>query len=194
MTSQPDERQPNEREPAEAAARAWMRALGLDPDEPRLADTARRMVEAGAELFGGIGVDAGAVLHPAAPELPATGPVAVRGIPFTSMCEHHLLPFRGRADVVYLPGDTVVGLGEIDRMIRVLAARPQLQERLGDEIAATLDAAIAPRAVLVRLRADHACMWARGPRTVDAEAVTLASRGDYDEPGPAAIALALLTD
>jgi GTP cyclohydrolase I len=142
---------------------------------------------AGAPLEHTISVSRG----PAPDTLPS-GAVMVRDIAFRSMCEHHLLPFRGRAHVAYLPGEEVVGLGALPRVIDVLAARPQVQERLGEQIADEIDAALDARGVLVVLDAVHECVTIRGGRQPDASTVTIAARGAYTEPAARAELIALI--
>ena len=101
----------------------------------------------------------------------------VRDIEFRSMCEHHLLPFTGVAHLAYLPGARIVGLGALPRVVETLAARPQLQERLTEEIADALQTGLDARGVLVVLDASHGCVTARGSRQTRSTTVTLASRG-----------------
>lgn len=173
--------------------RDYLVALGFDADDPRLIETPRRVALAGLDLFSGVDLDPVVTLGGGEPIDGAyPGPVAVRGIPYTSICEHHLLPFRGTISIAYLPDRLLAGLGRFDAMVRVLAARPQLQERLADEVAQTVQDALGARGALVRLDADQSCMWARGERTVGATAVSLAARGVYEEGAPRAEALALL--
>ena len=167
---------------AVAAVRDFLRAVGLDPEDPRLAETPERIAAAAREIFSGVGRDAVAALGAAGVmDAVAPGPVAVRGIPFSSMCEHHLLPFRGTVAIGYLPSERLVGIGDFDAMVRILSARPQIQERLGDEIAETVEIALAARGVIVLIDAEHSCMWARGERTVGASVRTIAARGVYRE-------------
>lgn len=118
--------------------------------------------------------------------------VLLRGLRFRSMCEHHLLPFTGVAHVAYLPGARIVGLGRVPRVIDTLAARPQLQERLTEQIADTLEAGLRPRGVLVVVEAAHGCMMHRGPLQRDSTTVTIASRGALAEPVSRAEILGLI--
>jgi GTP cyclohydrolase I len=165
---------------AEQAVRDYMTAVGLDVEHPTIADTPRRVAEAALDLYSGLDRDPGRALGGGEPiEGVYPGPVAVRAIPYSSMCEHHLLPFQGTISVVYLPDRMLAGIGDFDAMIRVLAARPQMQERLADQIADVTAETLGARGVLVHLTAEHACMWARGERTVGAEAVSVAARGEY---------------
>ncbi|KTS11438.1 GTP cyclohydrolase I, partial [Microbacterium testaceum] len=109
-----------------------------------------------------------------------------------SMCEHHLLPFRGRAHVAYLPGEEVVGLGALPRVIDILSSRPQVQERLGEQVADTVASALDARGVLVVLDAVHECVTMRGGRQLDASTVTIAARGVYTDPVARAELVALI--
>ena len=180
----------------EAAVAELLAGIGEDVSRPGLATTPRRVAEAYAAFFAGLErdpleplTDAGGL--PAAPgELGEL--VLVRDIAFRSICEHHLLPFTGVAHVAYLPGSRIVGLGRLAQVVEILAARPQLQERLGEEIAATLDAGLDPRGVLVVLDARHGCVTARGPRQVDSSTVTVASSGALSDPLQRAEAMSLI--
>jgi GTP cyclohydrolase I len=118
--------------------------------------------------------------------------VIVRDISFRSVCEHHLLPFVGVAHVAYVPGETIVGLGALPRVVDAVASRPQLQERLGEEIADAVQAGARPDGVLVVLDASHGCVTTRGPRQTASTTVTLASRGVLSEPAARAEAVALI--
>ena len=124
-----------DRERVARAVRELLGAIGENPDREELSSTPARVADAYAEFFSGVGVDAVALLADAVPVGSDTGElVLVRDIALRSVCEHHLLPFRGRAHVAYRPGARVVGLGALPRVVETLAARPQLQERLGEQI------------------------------------------------------------
>ncbi|MFC5929497.1 GTP cyclohydrolase I [Cryobacterium melibiosiphilum] len=168
-------------------------AIGEDPDREGIAETPRRVADAYAEFFGGLDQDPLALLADTVPVGPATGElVLLRDIAFRSICEHHLLPFLGIAHVAYLPGDRVVGLGRLPAVVEALAARPQLQERLTEEIAGALDTGLAPRGVLVVLDAVHGCVGTRGPRQSNSSTVTMASRGELSDPVQRAEIIALI--
>lgn len=168
-------------------------AIGEDPARPGLEDTPRRVAEAYAEFFSGIGQDAAAALgNTIAVGEDDSGTVVMRDIAVRSVCEHHLLPFLGTAHIAYAPAERVVGLGSLPRMVGILAARPQVQERLTEQIASTIDAALAPRGVLVVIEAAHGCVTMRGPRQIGSTTVTLAARGTFTDPASQAAALALL--
>ena len=176
----------------EAAVAEILAAIGEDPARPGLVSTPSRVAEAYGEFFAGLGVDP---LEPLADTVPSDGRgelVLVRDIEFRSVCEHHLLPFLGVAHVAYLPGDRIVGLGRLARVVEILAARPQLQERLGDEIADALTAGLAPRGVLVVLDAVHGCVTMRGSRQTRSSTVTIAARGALADPVERAEVIALI--
>jgi len=170
-------------------------AIGDDPARPGLVDTPRRVAEAYAEYFAGVGVDPVEILR-AGKDAAGDGErgelVLLRGLEFRSMCEHHLLPFRGRAHVGYLPGGKVVGIGRLGTVVETLAARPQLQERLTEQIADAVDAGLAPRGVIVVLEAQHDCIAARDARQTASSLVTVASRGELADPVARAEAMTLI--
>jgi GTP cyclohydrolase I len=163
----------------EAAVAEILAAIGDDVTRPGVAETPRRVAAAYSEFFSGLGVDAlGHLAETVDVEPGQLGEaVVVRDIRFRSVCEHHLLPFLGTAHIAYIPGDRIVGLGSLARVVETIAARPQLQERLGEEIADAIDTGLAPRGVLVVLDAVHQCVTTRGPRQTASSTVTLASRG-----------------
>lgn len=179
----------------EAAVVELLRAIGEDPARPGLARTPQRIAASYAELFAGIDEDP--LTHLAAStdfadEHSAGELVLVRDIAFRSTCEHHLLPFTGVAHLAYVPNERIVGLGKLARVVETLSSRPQLQERLGEQIADTLEEGLAPRGVLVVLDAQHGCVTARGTRQASSTTVTVASRGTLAEPANRAGVLALI--
>ncbi|MCM3695212.1 GTP cyclohydrolase I [Microbacterium oleivorans] len=189
-----------DRERVAELVRELLVAIGEDPERPGLKLTPQRVAEAYAEFFSGVGEDASAplartisVTRGPAPDTLPSGAVMLRDIRFQSMCEHHLLPFAGHAHVAYLPGEQVVGLGALPRVIDILAARPQVQERLGEQIADAIAGSIDTRGVLVVLDAVHECVTMRGGRQTAASTVTVAARGVYTEAAARAEAIALLT-
>lgn len=188
-----------DRERVAALVRELLEAIGEDPDRPGLKATPERVADAYAEFFAGVGEDASAPLqhtisisHGPAPETSASGAVMLRDIHFRSVCEHHLLLFRGKAHIAYLPGDKVVGLGALPKVVDVLAARPQVQERLGEQIADAISDALDTRGVLVVLEATHGCVTMRGERQREASTVTIAARGELAEPAARAELIALI--
>ena len=176
-----------------AAVSEILAAIGEDPERVGLASTPRRVADAYAEFFAGLDQDPQDLLQDFVPVGERTGElVLLRDIAFRSICEHHLLPFLGIAHVAYLPGDRVVGLGRLPSVVETIAARPQLQERLTEEIADALQQGLEPRGVLVVLDAVHGCVGTRGPRQSASSTVTMASRGTLTEPTARAEIIALI--
>lgn len=180
----------------EAAVAEILAAIGEDAQRPGLLTTPQRVAEAYAEFFAGVGVDPVPLLRDElatqdAPEQKGEI-VLVRDIALRSICEHHLLPFTGVAHVAYLPAERLVGLGSIARTVETLASRPQLQERLGDDIVAAIGAALAPLGVLVVIDARHGCVGARGPRQAESTTVTVAASGALADPVRRAEVMALI--
>ena len=162
-------------------------AVGEDPSREGLSETPSRVADAYEELFAGVGIDPQTLLAETMPvePMPAgtqSDAVVVTNIALRSVCEHHLLPFVGQAHVAYLPDAALIGLGRISRVVETLAARPQFQERLGEQIASALDDALSPRGVLVVLDSAHQCVTARGVRQMSSRTITVASRGELSEP------------
>lgn len=177
----------------EAAVAEILAAIGEDPARPGLAATPSRVADAYAEFFAGLGKDAVAELGEAVPlETAKAETVLVRDIAFRSVCEHHLLPFLGVAHIAYLPGEKVVGLGRIPRVVDALATRPQLQERLTEQIADTIEAGTQACGVLVVLDASHSCVTTRGARQTGSTTVTMAARGAFADPAARAELVALI--
>jgi GTP cyclohydrolase I len=158
---------------AEKAVASLLRALGRDPASAHLADTPRRVAEAYAELLTSRQFDLTTFPYDEGyDEL-----VLARDIPVQSLCEHHLLPFRGTAHVAYLPGSRILGLSKLARVVDLFARDLQVQERLTQQIADWLQETLAPRGVGVVLEAEHLCMSLRGVRAVGARTTTSALRG-----------------
>lgn len=188
-----------DRERIAALVRELLEAIGEDPERPGLRQTPERVADAYAEFFAGVGEDAAAPLartisvsRGPAPDTLPSGAVMLRDILFRSVCEHHLLPFRGHAHLAYLPGEQVVGLGALPKVVEILSARPQVQERLGEQIADVIAASLDARGVLVVLEATHECVTMRGGRQPDASTVTIAARGELAEPAARAELVALI--
>jgi len=158
---------------AERAALDLLRALGADVNAPGLLGTPRRVAASLAELL--------TPAEFAATTFPNEGCydelVVVRDIPFHTLCMHHLLPFHGQAHVAYLPGERIVGISKLARVVEMFARDLQLQERLTMQIADWLDQELRPRGVGVVLSAEHTCMTIRGVRKPGARTVTSALRG-----------------
>jgi len=161
-----------------AAVRMILEAIGEDPDRDGLRDTPDRVARMYAEVFGGLQEDPAEHVRTFTSER-YDEMVLVRDVSFTSMCEHHLLPFLGVAHVAYIPTGRVIGLSKIARIVDVFARRPQIQERLTDQIADFIDEELKPRGVGVILEATHSCMSIRGVKKSRARMVTSAMRGEF---------------
>ncbi|MGY2876720.1 GTP cyclohydrolase IA [Marmoricola sp. URHA0025 HA25] len=173
---------------AEKAAADFMAALGVPVDEPDLVDTPRRFAHAYAELLDVPEYDF--TTFPNAEQYDEL--VLVQEIPVQSVCEHHLLPFRGVAHVGYLPAARIVGLSKLARTVDHFARRPQTQERLTMQITRHLEERLAPRGVGVVVEAEHTCMTLRGARAHDTRTVTSSMLGHLrDEPAARAEFLSL---
>jgi GTP cyclohydrolase I len=160
-------------EAAEEAAAALLTALGLPLDSPHLAETPRRLASAYSELLTAEPFDF--TTFPNTEEYDEL--VLVEDIPVRSLCEHHMLPFTGVAHVGYLPGDRILGLSKIARLVDHYAARAQTQERLTKQVAEHLDTHLRPRGVGVVVEAEHTCMSLRGVRATGTRTVTSAMLG-----------------
>ena len=178
----------------EHAVRMLLEAIGEDPDRPGISDTPARVARGFDEIFAGLLVDPADVLSVTFDEA-YDEIVMMRDIPFHSMCEHHLVPFIGRAHVAYLPNadGKVTGLSKLARVVDVCAKRPGLQERMTAMIADALETALEPRGVMVVVEARHFCMEMRGIRKPGVETVTSTVRGIFrDDPSTRSEALTLL--
>jgi GTP cyclohydrolase IA len=161
-----------------AAVREILLAVGEDPDRDGLLETPARVARLYAEVFAGLHVDPRLLLRKTF-EVDHEEMVLEKDIEFSSFCEHHLLPFSGRAHVAYIPTGHVVGLSKLARAVEAVARKPQIQERLTQEIADLIQEELAPRGVLVVVEATHACMTVRGVRKPGTVCVTSAARGLY---------------
>jgi GTP cyclohydrolase I len=156
-----------------------LKRIGEDPTRDGLLNTPRRMEKSMAFLTQGYKETVGQVLHGALFEVDYDEMVMVKDIEFYSMCEHHLLPFFGRAHIAYVPNGKVVGLSKIPRIVDVFARRLQVQERLTQEIAEAIEEAIAPQGVGVVMEAQHLCMMMRGVEKQSSVTVTSSLRGVF---------------
>lgn len=159
--------------------RNLLAALGEDPDREGLVNTPKRVEKAMKFLTSGYGADIDQVLNNALFTVDYSEMVIVKDIDFYSLCEHHLLPFFGRAHVAYLPSNRVIGLSKIPRIVDVFARRLQVQERLTSQIAETIKEKIAPLGVAVVVEATHLCMSMRGVEKQNSFAVTSSMLGTF---------------
>ena len=161
----------------EKAVREILEAVGEDPDREGLRETPRRVARFYEEVLDGVDQDPGEEVDAFFGDEHYQEIVMVKDIPFYSLCEHHLVPFHGRAHVAYLPRGRVTGLSKMARLIEGFAHRPQMQERLTAQVADTLADRLDPLGVLVVVEAEHLCMSMRGVRKPGASTVTSAVRG-----------------
>lgn len=162
----------------EHAVREIIEAIGEDPNREGLRDTPRRVAASYVELFSGLGEDPQRLLEVGFDSEDHHEMVIVKDIPFTSMCEHHFLPFYGRAHVGYIPQGRIVGISKIARLLDVLARRPQVQERLTEQVAAALcEGGLCASGAAVVIEAVHLCVTLRGAKKPGSRVVTSATRG-----------------
>ena len=164
---------------AEAIVAQFLRALGERPEREGLRNTPRRVSRMYAELLGGYHTDSESIINGAVFDINYDEMVIVRDIEFYSLCEHHMLPFLGRAHVAYMPAGKVIGLSKIPRIVDLFARRLQVQERMTQQIANELQKLLAPNGVAVVVEALHLCMMMRGVRKHDARMTTSAMHGAF---------------
>ena len=167
-----------DRNKIEQGVRAILEGMGEDPDRGGLKDTPLRVARMYEEICAGIGVDASQIVT-VVDGADFDEMIMVRDIPLYSICEHHLLPFIGKAHVAYIPNKSqqITGLSKIARVVDTLAKRLQVQERLTTQIADVIDQTLQPRGVFVVIEAEHLCMTMRGVKKPGALTVTSAVRG-----------------
>ena len=179
-------------ETIQKAVRTILSAVGEDPDRPGLLDTPRRVAKMYAEMMEGLHLDPGRHLEVTFPEA-YDEMVLVRDISFTSLCEHHLLPFTGKAHVAYIPNGKVTGLSKLARVVEEVARRPQVQERMTQVVADLIVDRLGSSGVAVVVEAEHSCMSIRGIRKPGSMTVTSALRGNLKtNPASRAEVLALI--
>lgn len=171
-------------EEAEAAVRTLLAYAGDDPTREGLIDTPRRVAKAYRELFAGYQQDAGEILNRVFEEVDGYDDmVLVRDIPFASHCEHHMVPFVGKAHVAYFPSDGVVGLSKLARLVDMYARRFQTQEAMTAQIVEAIETHLKPRGVAVYVQAEHMCMSMRGVQKQGASTITTRFTGLFrDDP------------
>lgn len=167
-------------DPIEPLICAQIKELGEDPGRDGLSSTPRRVAKALRFLTSGYGQDPMALLNGALFDVSYDEMVLVKDIDFFSLCEHHMLPFFGRAHVGYIPNGKIVGLSKIPRLVEMFARRLQVQERLTTEIAGILECVLEPRGVGVVIEAIHLCMKMRGVEQQNAFAITSSMRGAFN--------------
>ncbi len=170
------------REEAEAAVRTLLAWAGDNPSREGLLETPTRVAKAYGEFFAGYEMDAGAILSKTFKEVGGYDDIVlVRDIPFSSHCEHHMVPFVGKAHIAYLPHDGVVGLSKLARLVEVYSRRLQTQENLTSQIIDAINEHLGPRGAAVMLEAEHMCMSMRGVRAHGAATITHRFTGVFAE-------------
>ncbi|OPZ91482.1 MAG: GTP cyclohydrolase 1 [candidate division TA06 bacterium ADurb.Bin417] len=165
----------------EKATRLFLEGIGENPDRPELKETPRRVAEMAGELYSGLGRNPAELLKVVFSE-EYDELVFVRDIPFYSTCEHHLLPFLGKAHIAYIPDShRITGLSKLARVVETLSRRPQVQERLTTQVADTIMKTLRPRGVMVVIEAEHLCMTMRGVQKPGCQTVTSVMRGIFLE-------------
>lgn len=162
------------------AVREILGAIGENPQRKGLVHTPERVAEAYAHIFAGLSEDPARYLEGGFDE-ERRDLVLVRDLPVASVCEHHLLPFIGKAHVGYIPGGRVAGFSELARVVKGYARRPQLQERLTAQIAETVYEILGASGAIAVVEGSHSCMTMRGAEAVGSAAVTSAARGVFEE-------------
>ena len=164
----------------EEAIRLYLEGIGEDVNREGLVDTPNRIARMCEEIYGGMDEDPGVRL---AKQFSVTSNEMVieKDITFYSMCEHHLMPFYGKAHIAYIPQGKVVGLSKLARTVEVFARRAQIQEKLTAQIADALEEHLNPAGVMIMLEAEHMCMSMRGVKKPGSKTVTLVTRGVFKE-------------
>jgi len=155
-----------------------LEAIGEDTAREGLVDTPDRISRMYEEIFGGMDMDCHEILSKRF-TVDNSEMVVERDITFYSMCEHHLMPFYGKAHVAYVPDGEVVGISKLARTVEVFAKRPQIQERMTSQIADAIMKELNPKGVMVMLEAEHMCMTMRGVKKPGSSTVTVATRGEF---------------
>lgn len=170
-----------DQEKIKQAVRLLLEGIGEDPSREGLVETPDRVARMYQEIFGGMEEDAGEHLSKVF-STQQDGMVLEKDIPFYSTCEHHLMPFYGKAHIAYLPDGRVVGLSKLARTVEVYARRPQIQEQMTGQIADAVMQYLQPKGVMVVLEAEHMCMTMRGVKKPGSRTVTVAVRGALRDP------------
>ena len=161
--------------------RAILEELGLDVTDPNLAETDRRVAKLYLEMFHGLEEGAEPAITTFPNEERYSAMVIEKRIPFYSMCAHHLVPFYGHAHLAYIPNDSILGLSKFSRILEFYAKRPQLQERLTEQVANYLETKLRPQGVMVVVEARHLCVEMRGVKKAGVVTVTSAIRGIFHQ-------------
>ena len=162
------------------AVKMILEGIGEDPDREGLIETPERVARMCQEIFGGLDEEPGIHLSKQF-SAPDSEIVIEKDIAFYSTCEHHLLPFFGKAHIAYIPDGMVVGLSKLSRTVEVYARRPQIQEQMTAQIADAVEKHLSPKGVMVMIEAEHTCMTMRGVKKPGVVTVTTATRGQFKD-------------
>ena len=168
-----------DKEKIEQAVRLFLEGIGEDPNREGLLGTPDRVARMCSEIYGGLGQDAGQYLHTTF-EAKNNELILEKDIDLYSVCEHHLLPFYGKAHIAYIPDGRVAGLSKLARTIEVFAKRPQIHEQLTAQTADALMEHLKPKGVMVVIEAEHMCMTMRGVRKPGTKTLTYVCRGVFE--------------
>ena len=168
-----------DKEKIEQAVRLFLEGIGEDPNREGLLGTPDRVARMCSEIYGGLGQDAGQYLHTTF-EAKNNELILEKDIDLYSVCEHHLLPFYGKAHIAYIPDGRVAGLSKLARTIEVFAKRPQILEQLTAQTADALMEHLKPKGVMVVIEAEHMCMTMRGVRKPGTKTLTYVCRGVFE--------------
>ena len=172
--------EPEINDPIAPLVEALLKELGEEPGRDGLLRTPHRVAKSLRFLTRGYEQDAHAILNGALFDVTYDEMVIVKDIEFYSLCEHHILPFFGRAHIAYIPNGKVLGLSKIPRLVEMFARRLQVQERLTSEVAETLDSVLQPKGVAVVIESIHLCMMMRGVSQQNSFAITSSLRGEFE--------------
>ncbi len=169
-----------DKEKVEEAIKLFLEGIGEDSERAGLIETPKRIARMCEEIFAGPQMDVSEILSKRF-KVDSSEIVLERDITFYSVCEHHLLPFYGKAHIAYIPNGEVVGLSKLARTVEVYAHRPQIQEQMTNQIADALMQELKPKGVMVVLEAEHMCMTMRGIKKPGSKTLTIATRGEFKD-------------
>lgn len=161
--------------------RAILEIIGEDPSREGLLDTPHRVAKMYEEVFAGIGVSPEEALTTTFDSEGYEGMIVVKDIDYYTFCEHHLIPFFGKASIGYIPDKRIVGLSKFARLVELASKRPQVQERMTSQIAHAIETVLQPKGVIVTLEGQHLCMCARGVKKPGSATVTTVKKGVFKE-------------
>lgn len=157
-----------------------LHAIGEDPNREGLIETPKRVAKMYREVFSGVGIDPETALTTTFQE-EYGGLIVVKDIEYYTFCEHHLIPFFGKAHIGYIPNGRIVGLSKFARLVELVSKRPQVQERMTAQIAMAIDRVLGPKGVIVSIEGTHLCMCARGVKKTGTSTVTTLKKGVFHD-------------